>query len=244
MPIGAPGVEQFRDAIVELRNVHIIAAISPLMEFRAEVIGNDEFKQRGGIDTTTTLHLTTHLQNCDKWRRVVTYSPNGEALDVRIKKAIDPKQLIGGTKLTGQPSDKPLESDLVPFGSDEVQGAPGMMRQLPWCLDGSDIDIPVNSKLNYRNGNGFLLLQAVDAAIVGWTRLESRFATRFITVGDSMRMYGHYVQILDFLRIFGSDENRIDFAAGVRPTEEPRGPGNSPNMASEAAGASGVLAAK
>jgi hypothetical protein len=162
-------------------------------------------------------------------------------LDERIAKAIDPKQLIGGTLLGGQPADKPLTSDLQPFGSDEVQGAPGMMRQLPWALDGSDIDIPINSKLSYRNGNGFLLLQAVDAAIVGWTRLESRYATRFITVGDSMRMYGHYVQILDFLNIFGTDKNRVDFAAGVRPTEEPRGPANSPNMASEAAGASGLV---
>ncbi|KKL23528.1 hypothetical protein LCGC14_2424450, partial [marine sediment metagenome] len=38
MPIGNPGQEQFRDAIVEYRNVHISAAIAPLMLFREEVV--------------------------------------------------------------------------------------------------------------------------------------------------------------------------------------------------------------
>ncbi len=244
MPIGAPGIEQFRDAILELRNTHVVAAISPLIDLRQEITGNDEFKQRGGIDTVTQQHLLTHLQNADKWRRCITYAPNRDGLEKRIAAAIDTALVISGTDLAGQPSDKPLNPDQKPFGGDEVQGAPGLMRQLPWALDGTDENLPLNSKLNFRSGNGFLLLQAVDAAIVGWTRLESRFHTRFITIGDSMRMYAHYVQILEFLLIFGGDRNRVDFAAGVRPTEEPRGAVNSPNMVSEKAGASGIAPTK
>ena len=114
------------------------------------------------------------------------------------------------------------------------------MKQLPWALDGSDQNIPLNSKLNFRSSNGLLLLQAIDMAVVGWTRLESRHATRFITVGDSMRMHGHYTQILEYLLMFGGDSKRVDFAAGVLPTEEPRGVANSPNMMSEKAGVSGI----
>lgn len=245
MPIGAPGVEQFRDAIIELRNQHIIAAMAPLMDFRGEIVGNDEFKSRATVDTTTQLHFMTHLQQCDAWRRVVTYAPNRDSLADRIKAAIDTAKVIGrGDLLAGAPADAPLVPDIRPFGADEVQSAPGGIKQLPWALDGTDPNIPLNSKLNFRSNNGLLLLQAVDLAIVGWTRLESRFATRFITVGDSMRMYGHYVQILEYLLLFAGDKNRVDFAVGVRPTEEPRGAAVSPNMITEVAGTSGIAPTK
>jgi hypothetical protein len=224
-----------------------------VIDFRQEITGNDEFKQRGGLDTTTQQHFLKHLQQCDKFRRVITYAPNRDGLAERIKKAIDTSRVIDiayaknqtqEQLLVGQVSDMPLDPDIKPFGADEVQGAPGLMRQVPWALDGTDPNIPVNSMLNFRSNNGFLLLQAVDLAIVGWTRLESRFNTRFITLGDSMRMYGHYVQILEYLLIFTGDQNRLDFASGVRPTEEPRGPVNSPNMVNEDAGTSGLVPTK
>lgn len=242
MPVGAPGQEQFRNAIMEFRNGYILAAMAPLMDFRHETILNDEFMSRGGLDTTTQQHLMKHLQNCDKWRRCITYNPNTEPLEDRVKKAIDPANLIGGTPLTGQPADKPLTTDAKPFGGDEVQGAPGNMKQVPWALDGTNKDIPLNSSLSFRSSNGLLLLGAIDEAVVGWTRLESRFNTRGITVDDSMRMYGMYVTILDYLHIFAGDKNKIPFAAGVLPSEEPRGVGNAPNMASEVAGTSGITA--
>ena len=38
-------------------------------------------------------------------------------------------------------------------------------------------------------------------------------------------MYGSYVQVLEYLNAFAGDANRVDMAAGVRPTEEPLGPG-------------------
>jgi hypothetical protein len=50
-----------------------------------------------------------------------------------------------------------------------------------------------------------------------------------------MRMYGSYVQVLEYLRAFAGDTNRVDMASGVRPTEEPQGPGDSPNLKSETA---------
>jgi hypothetical protein len=249
MGIGAPGAEQFRDAIVEMRNQHVIFAMGFLMDLRQELVSNDEFKVRGGFDDTTRDHFLKLLQTCDKARRVVTYCPNRAGLADRIKAAIDTSKVIAiayakkGAKdqlLSGQPADVPLSPDMQPFGGDEVQGAPGLMRQVPWALDGTDEDIPLNSKLNFRSNGGFLLLQAVDAAIVSWTRIESRHNTRFITVGDSMRMYATYVQILEYLLVFGGDVNRVDFAAGVRPSEEPRGSANSPNMLSEKAGESGI----
>jgi hypothetical protein len=242
MPVGDPGLEQFRNAIMEFRNGYIIAAMAPLIDFRGETILNDEFMSRGGLDSTTQQHLMKHLQNCDKWRRCITYNPNNDPLEERVKAAIDPANLIGGGVLTGQPSDKPLQSDLKPFGGDEVQSAPGNLKQVPWALDGTNKDIPLNSALSFRSSNGLLLLGAIDEAIVAWTRLESRFNTRGITVFDSMQMYGMYVTILDYLRIFAGDKNRVPFAAGVLPSEEPRGEGNSPNMAAEVAGKSGVTA--
>ena len=47
MPAGDPGKEQFRRIITEFRNLHILAALGPLFDFRSEVVANDEFGVRG-----------------------------------------------------------------------------------------------------------------------------------------------------------------------------------------------------
>jgi len=227
MSAGDPGKEQFRRAIVEFRNLHIAAALGPLMDFRSELISNDEFSVRGGLDTTTREHFVEQLLNCDRMRRRVTYNPedgSGSVYDLGdlIERAVDP----GAT----------LEDSGAPFGGDDVQEAPGGLIALPWALDGSDPNIPLGSQLNFRSQNALILLGAVDRGIVNWTRLESRFRSAFIYVKDSMRMYGSYVQIMEYLNAFAGDENRVDMAAGVRPTEEPLGPGDSPNLISESSG--------
>ena len=242
MPIGAPGLEQFRNMVTEIRNGHIIFAMGPLVDLRMEVTGQDNFKVRGGLDTTAQDHYIRHLQNADARRRVITYAPNREELDARIKNGIDTTKVIGrGSTLGGAPADVPMSMDVKPFGGDEVQAAPGGMLQIPWAFDGTDQNIPVNSKLSFRSNEGLLLVQSIDATLVAWTRLESRFETRFITVGDSMRQFAFYQQILEYLLLFAGDKNRIDFAVGVRPTEEPRGAANAPNMITEDAGVSGIV---
>jgi len=240
MAVGEAGKEQFRNIIIEFRNTHIVAALTGLFQFRSQIIGNDEFQARGGVDTTTQKSLLTHLQQCDKWRRVISYNPDPDSLEERVKQALDPANLIAGTPKTGQPPDQPLQPSVNPFGGDEVESAPGQLLQLPWAVDGSNPDIPINSMLNFRSGVGFVMLQACDSAIVGWTRLESRFYTRWITIKDSLRMYSHYMQLLEYLTIFGGDRNLLDFPAGVQPSEEPRGPGNAPNMVGETSGASAI----
>ena len=78
MPIGAPGQEQFRRAITTLRNLHIAAALSPLVTMRSELLANDELSDRGGVDDPTRDHLITLLVNCDRWRRRVTHNPDGD----------------------------------------------------------------------------------------------------------------------------------------------------------------------
>ena len=242
MGVGAPGVEQFRDAIMEFRNRHIIAAMAPVVTMRTQLVLSDAFKQQGGFQSTTRDYFCALLQNCDKWRRVVTYNPKREDLGQQIKIAIKTDNVKGTDVLLGQTAQQPLKEGDQPFTGDEVQHASMPLAQVPWCLDGSDINVPVNSKLNFRSGEGFLLLQAVDASLVAWTRLESRNRAKFITVMDSMRMYGMYIQVLEYLRIFGGDENLVDIANGVRPSEEPRGPANSPNMLTESAGLTGIVA--
>ena len=221
MPAGAPGKEQFRRAIVEFRNLHIVAALGPLFDFRSEVVSNDEFGVRGGLDDTTKHHYISHLLACDRMRRRVTYNPEKTPLGDLIERAIDSNQtLLGSTE---------------PFGGEEVQEAPGGLIALPWALDGADPNIPISSQLNFRSQNALILLGAIDRAVCNWTRLESRFRGTFVYVKDSMRMYGNYVQILEYLKAFAGDENRTDMAAGVRPTEEPLGPTDSPNLRTERA---------
>jgi len=222
MSAGEPGKEQFRRAITEFRNLHIVAALGPLFDFRSEVVSNDEFGVRGGLDDTTKRHYVEHLLACDRMRRRVTYNPDRIPLGDLIERATSTSQtLLGSTN---------------PFGGEEVQEAPGGLISLPWALDGSDPNIPLASQLNFRSQNALILLGALDRAVVNWTRLESRFRGTFIYVKDSMRMYGSYVQVLEYLDAFAGDANRVDMAAGVRPTEEPLGPTDAPNLRGESAG--------
>jgi hypothetical protein len=222
MPIGAPGLEQFRRAIVTLRNLHIAAALSSVFTMRAELIGNDELSDRGGFEDSTREHLTKLLQNCDQWRRRVTFNPNSEDLGKAIAKALDTKAEIDIT-------DKP-------FGGDEIQTQSGGLISLPFALDGSDPDIPLQSALKLKSTHAIVLVGAIDKAIVAWTRLNSRDRTRFITKFDSMRIYGHYQEILGYINAFGGTENRVDVAQ-VLPSEEPLGASDSPNRRSETTGA-------
>lgn len=221
MPIGNPGQEQFRRAITRLRNLHIAAALSPLFTLRNELIANDELADRGGFDDPTRDHLIAHLVHCDRWRRRVTHNPDQQPLGDKIEKAIDVEAVI--------------EPGEHPFGGDDIQNQSGGLIDLPFALDGSDSDIPLMSQLKLKSTHAIVLLGAIDKAIVGWTRLNSRDRTRFITRYDSMRIYGHYQEVLGYLRSFGGDANRIDVAQ-VLPSEEPLGPEDSPNRKLEGSG--------
>lgn len=218
--MGTSGKEQFRRAITQLRNLHIIAALRPLLTMRSEIISNDEFLDRGGSDSPTRDHLKNLLAYADKFRRHVTHNPDGEPLGDKIAKAIDPEATV--------------EIGENPFGGDDIQNMSGGLVDLPWALDGSDPDIPLNSQLTpkFLQSNGVILLGAIDKAIVTWTRINSRDRTRFITRFDSMRIYGAYQEILGFIVMYMGDENRVDVAQ-VLPSDEPLGPTDSPNIKGE-----------
>lgn len=218
MPIGDPGQEQFRRAVTTLRNLHIAAALSPVFTMRAELLANDELSDRGGFDNPTRDHLVQHLVHCDRWRRRVTHNPDNEDLGDKIEKAIN-------TTATIQVGEHP-------FGGDDVQNQSGGLIDLPYALDGSDPDIPLQSQLKLKSTHAIVLAGAIDKTIVAWTRLNSRDRTRFITRYDSMRVYGHYQEILGYLTSFGGDTNRVDVAQ-LLPSDEPLGPDDSPNRRSE-----------
>lgn len=217
------GLEQFRRAITEFRNLHIIAALRPLMTMRAELIANDEFSDRGGTDNPTQHHLMMLLLDCDKVRRHVTHNPDGGDLGDKIVTAIDPN----GTATIGD----------NPFGGDDIQGASGGLIDLLWSLDGTDPDIPLLSQLTskFKTSTGGILLGAIDRSIVNWTRLNSRDRTRFITRFDSMRMYGQYQEILGYIKMYLGDANRVDVAQ-ILPSDEPLGPKDSANILGETTG--------
>ena len=219
--IGENGKDQFRNAIVEMRNWHIVAALSPLMTMREELVTNDDLADRGGMDSESQRHLLQLLVNCDKWRRRVTHNPDDEDLGDLIAKALDKKATI-----------KDADN---PFAGDNIQMASGGLFELPWDLAGHDPNIPLNSQLELPSDNGKVLLGVVDQAIVAWTRLNSRSRTMFVTRHDSLRIYGIYQQVYAYLKTFGGDEHRVDVAQ-LRATDEPRGPENAPNRKTETAG--------
>lgn len=213
-------VEQFRRAITVFRNRHIIALLEPLIALRTELIANDEFMDRGGSDDPTRDHLIALLAECDKIRRHVTHNPDKIPLGDKIAKAIDP--------------DATIETGDLPFGGDDIQMQSSGLIDLPYKLDGTDPDIPPNSKLKpqFLKSKGFLILGLIDQTILNITRLNSRDRSWGITQQDSMRIYGHYQTILGYCKMYLGDKNRVDVAQ-VLPSQEPLGPQDSPNMLNE-----------
>lgn len=220
MAIGDPGKEEFRNAILEFRNQHIIAGMMRLMDLREEITTNDDLRQRPGVDATTSVHLIQLLQAADRQRRFVTFNPEAIDLGDKIVKAIDPQAT--------------LETSSQPYGGDDIQMGSTGLWQLPWDLSGANPNIPLMSQLNLAD-SGMITLGSVNRAIVAWTRLESRHRSQFIYAADSLRIYGYYQQILTYIKSISGPENYADFAQ-VRAIDEPRGPENAPNRITETSG--------
>jgi len=217
MPIGAPGQEQFRAAVVSCRNQHIMALLQPLMELRLELVNSEDIADRGGLDTPSRDHFMQLLVNVDRWRRRLTHNPDKQDLGAQIAQAIDAKATIQDAE--------------NPFSGDTIQMGATALYQIPWALDGTDADIPLNSQLKL-TGNGRVVLGAIDQTIVMITRLASKDRSRFLTASDSLRVYGQLQQILAYLLTFAGDENRIDVAQ-LPASQEPLGPENAANRVTE-----------
>jgi hypothetical protein len=226
MAIGDSGKAEFRNAILEHRNPHIAFGLSRVMDLREEVVTNVDLQTRPGVDTPTKTHFVQILQAADRARRLVTYNPDGDPADLgtMIARAIDPNATV--------------EEGVNPFAGDEIQMGSSGLYTLPWDLSGADSNIPLLENLTLSN-NGVLIVQAVNRAIVTWTRLESRHRDSFIYKADSLRVYAMYQQILSLLEAVGGPDNQVDFAQ-VRASDEPRGFENAPNRATETPGAGGT----
>ena len=226
--------EQFRNARMVVRNRHLVVALQPLFLMRSELTGNDEFIHRGGTDTPTRDHLLNHLVRCDLMRRKVTHNPAKVDLDVLKLDAADEAKVKDAANAGA------LDSKTNPFGGDQIQNQSGGLIDLSllYALDGSDMNIRLNSGMDpqFRTSPGGIVMMGIDDAIVTWTRLNSATRSSHITIEDSIRVLGKYQAIYDYLRSFTGDENRVDVAQ-LLPTEEPRGPQASPNLAIEDTGA-------
>lgn len=220
MAIGSPGVEEFRDVIIEQRNPHIAGGMARVMDLREEVTTNDDLRLRPGIDVTTRDHLLQLLFHADLIRRHVTFNPDNLELGDAIAKAVDPEGKI--------------EQGQLPYGGDEIQMGSSGLYLLPWDFSGADPNIPLASQLVLSN-MGMLLVHAINRSIVTWTRLESGKRGAYIYVTDSLRIYGTYQQILGAIEDMAGPVNHVDFAQ-VRATDEPRGAANAPNRKTETAG--------
>jgi hypothetical protein len=218
-----PGQEQFRDAILTLRNQYIAAGLQPLFLLRSELVHSEDVADRGGMDTPSRDHFLQLLSHCDQVRRRVTHNPDPASLAEKIATAMNADLVIADAER--------------PFGGDDIQMGTTGLYVLPYDLSGGDPNIPLTSALDM-SGFGKIALLAIDTSIVAWTRLNSRTHSRFITRHDSLRIYGLYQQLFALLVTFGGDGNRVDVAQ-VEATDEPRGPENAANRKTETPGGAG-----
>jgi len=222
MPV--PGCDTFEDAIVRFRNRSIHTYVGHALLFRGQILQNADFGVQSGWDSATNQFIIEHLLRLDLLRRKITHNPQKVDIKTLEERARDLKITL------------PDElNEKSPLG-DEVARPSGREFDLPYRLDGSDPNIPLLSQVDLRNVDARMFVTALDQHIVEATRLDSRYATYRITPRESLMLYASLAEMFDMAVSFGGDENRVPIPYGVRPAEEPRGPGASPNRERGVAG--------
>lgn len=220
MPV--PGKDTFEDAITRFRNRSIHTYVGHCLLFRGQILQDGEFGVQSGWDTATNQFIMEHLIRLDFLRRKITHNPQQTDIKTLEERARDLSITL--------PDDVGAQS---PAG-EEVARPAGREFDLPYRLDGSDSNIPPLSEVDVRNVDARMFVTALDQHIVEATRLDSRFATYRITPRESLMLYASLSELFDMAVSFGGDENRVSIPHGVRPSEEPRGAGASPNRESQA----------
>ncbi len=214
------GKDTFEDAMTRFRNRSLHTYVGHCLLFRGQVLQDGEFGVQSGWDTATNDFIIEHLVRLDYLRRKITHNPS----DVDIKTLEARAKDLDITLPEEMNEQSPL--------GDEVARPAGREFDLPYRLDGSDPNIPLLNQVNLRNVDARMFVTALDQHIVEATRLDSRFATYRITPRESLMLYASLCEMFDIVVSFGGDRNRIPVPHGVRPSEEPRGPGASPNRES------------
>lgn len=211
------GRDTFEDAITRFRNRSIHTYVGHCLLFRGQLLQDGEFGMQSGWDTATNQFIIEHLVRLDYLRRKITHNP--QQVDI---KTLEERARDLAISLPDELNNK------SPLG-DEVARPSGREFDLPYRLDGSDPNLPLLSAVDLRNVDARMFVTALDQHVVEATRLDSRFATYRITPRESLMLYASLSELVDMAVSFGGDANRLPIPHGVRPTEEPRGPGASAN---------------
>jgi len=195
-------VGNFTGMITRFKNQSILLGMRPCVDLLHEIVGNDEFNNRVGTDDSTKAHMIQLVGMCDRTRRVITYNPE----DVDIMSVMD--------------ADVELSESLRPINLDNIQMSSTPLIEIPWRFDGTDVNIPTWSSLQFRNGIGGMLYSAASQVLVQYTRLESRNRSYLITVNDSLRMYSMMQTFRDLCDRFLGHDNQMDIAQPLA-TDEP-----------------------
>jgi hypothetical protein len=217
-----PGRDTFEDAITRFRNRSIHTYVGHCLLFRGQILQDGEFGVQSGWDTATNEFIMEHLVRLDFLRRKITHNPQEVDIKTLEQRARDLSISL------------PDEVDEHSPLGEEVARPSGREFDLPYRLDGSDPNVPLLAEIDLRNVDARMFVTALDQHVVEATRLDSRFATYRITPRESLMLYASLAEMFDMAVSFGGDANRIPIPHGVRPSEEPRGPGASPNREAQA----------
>jgi len=216
------GHDTFEDAITRFRNRSIHAYAGHCLLFRGQILQDGEFGVQSGWDTATNDFILEHLVRLDFLRRKITHNPQQMDIKTLEERARDLSISL------------PDEVNEHSPAGEEVARPAGREFDLPYRLDGSDPNIPLLRDVDLRNVDARMFVTALDQHIVEASRLDSRFATYRITPRESLMLYASLLEMFDMVVSFGGDRNRVPIPHGVRPSEEPRGTGASPNRESPA----------
>jgi hypothetical protein len=269
---GNPGQQQFADAQVKLRNIALQAYIGGLLFFREEYLGDDSLQTRNGFDDVTLAHFKELLFDVDETRRLITDVDTDTQLVVLFPDLYNQTYNITSANAANSPATAAAATNTTTTAASNATAAAGPgsvansgqinqnaasvnpvmqtlkmpaspLHDLPYALDGSDQNIPLNSQINVRSPMAMTILAIIDKAIVDATRCEDRFLSRYITPQTSQVFYGHLNAIWVAMVRLGGSANRKLINSGTRRSEEPRGATAAVNASTEASNVAPIAGA-
>jgi hypothetical protein len=237
-PAPVPIKNSFSGLNAVFPNVGIHTLVAVIIQFRKQLTVRPELKQQSGWNNELNVFMAQGLNKVDRHVRRIVYN----SASTEMKKVLNNPDPSGtqttdheigpiGGKAAGQTALEETYADVTSnlkkeFSDnapdvDNVLPPPNGNRQIPYQLDGLDLNIPQLSELNCPNDYMRAFVQGLDNVVVQATRLDSRNDPNSIAKYENAMLHGLLSQLWTILEIFGGENNRVDVPAGTLPDDEP-----------------------
>ena len=200
----------FKHANLKFRNLGIHMLLAKVMQFRKQLTVRPEFRQQSGWADAMNVFMKNGLNDVDKTLRRITWYEDPAYTQADMERDV--------SDTTGT-----LESAFNNYSpnGDEILGAPTVKREITHVLDGSDVNIPQPTEVDFPNDFGRAFIVGLDQLYVEGTHLDSRQDARWITKYESAMLHSRLMDLFTICMVHGGEENRADIPTGTLPSDMP-----------------------